>query len=150
MTQAIKLYPPGVPPNVVPTDTQTPVVAETYDEVVFTNPSETFFQELQSLAQAPTIKYSQEAHFLQYSDSDDNKVLLEARKFLQNELLLAKERLLQVDGDLARADEALREEQEQRKKTTPANASGIQQRSKIAAASRTSSTAPASKKTKTT
>ena len=33
----IKLYPPGSIPNVLPTtDTDVPVVAETYDEIVFT------------------------------------------------------------------------------------------------------------------
>lgn len=48
----IKLYPPGTPvTNTIPeSSTQEPVVAEQYEEVVFTNPKESFFRQLQRLA----------------------------------------------------------------------------------------------------
>lgn len=150
IAQPIKLYPPGTPANTIPTDTETPVVAETYDEVVFTNPTETFFQQLQSIAHAPSIEYSQEDHFLKYSDTDDIKALLEAQKFLHTELEWAKQRLLQVDTDLVRVDEALRQQEEIRKKAAAANAakasaSGTR---KASAARSATSTGPATKKAK--
>lgn len=124
------------------TDTETPVVSEKYDEVVFTNPKETFFQQLQSVGRAPPVKYSQEDHFLQYSDTKEMKLLLEAHAFLQSELAVAKERLLQVDGDLAQVDEALRNQQEERKKAAAASSAASRAKASAARA------APASKKPK--
>ena len=52
VNHTIKLYPPGTPVNSLPTDTETPVLAETYDEVVFTDPSESF---MKSLTQVPLM-----------------------------------------------------------------------------------------------
>lgn len=115
LTQLIKLYPPGAPANAVPTDTTIPVVAEKYDEVVFTNPTETFFKRLQSIAHAPTIKYKHDEHLHNYTDTEDMKALLEAQKFLQGELAMVKERLSQIDGELTQVDDALRRQHEERK-----------------------------------
>ena len=152
LAQPIKLYPPGTPANVTQTDTENPVVAENYDEVVFTNPTETFFQQLQSVGRAPPVSYAQEDHFPEYSDSKEVKLLLEAHRFLQDELALAKERLLQVDGDLAQVDEALRQQQDKRKKAAAAAAKAGSTkpaaRSK-STAPRPAAAAPASKKAKT-
>ncbi|KAL3918993.1 MAG: hypothetical protein SGILL_003978 [Bacillariaceae sp.] len=55
LNHTIKLYPPGTPPNVMPTDTETPVLAETYDEVVFTDPTEGFFKSLTQVPAAPKM-----------------------------------------------------------------------------------------------
>jgi hypothetical protein len=121
ISQPVKLYPPGQPVH-IPQDTETPVVTEIYDEVVFTNPTETFFQQLNSIRSVPTVTYSQQAHFPKYSDTEDMKALLEAQKFLKNELELAKERFMLVDEELAKVDEALRQQLDQRKKAAVANA----------------------------
>jgi YEATS domain-containing protein 4 len=67
INHTIKLYPPGSPPNVMPTDTETPVLAETYDEVVFTDPSESFFR---ALTQVPTLPKVDP--FMQDDDNDDD------------------------------------------------------------------------------
>jgi YEATS domain-containing protein 4 len=56
VNHTIKLYPPGTPPNVLPKDTETPVVAETYDEVVFTDPSELFFKSLRQVPLLPKLE----------------------------------------------------------------------------------------------
>jgi hypothetical protein len=114
ISHAIKLYPPGSLPNMVPTDTETPVVAEYYDEVVFTNPTESFYGQMMRLSSAPTLQYSQQAHFGKFADNDDFQALLEADKFLKQELTTVKERLLLQDGELAEVDEGLREVQERK------------------------------------
>ena len=93
----IKLYPAGMPANSVPTDTETPVVSESYDEVVFTDPTEAFFSQLLKVGQLPPLQYSQQEHFQTFSDGPDSLALLEAQKFLQKELATAKDRWLSVD-----------------------------------------------------
>lgn len=89
-------------------------MAETYDEVVFTDPTETFYGQLMQLSSAPTVEYSQEAQFGKFSDTEDFHALLEAQKFLEQELASVKERLLNVDGELVQVDEGLREVQERK------------------------------------
>jgi hypothetical protein len=128
MNHGIKLYPPGAPINITPTDTETPVVAETYDEVVFTDPTESFFHQLRALHDVPTIEaeYSQHEHFGQFSDNDDVKALLEAQKFLQQQLAVAKERLNNVTDDMEKVDQELAsilQEQQTVPSTIPSKAS---------------------------
>ena len=80
-----------------------------YDEIVFTNPNESFFQDLQALSEAPTIEseYSQSMHFTQFSDNDDVLALLEAQKFLQDQVALIKERYQRVNEELEAVDREL-------------------------------------------
>jgi hypothetical protein len=139
VAQGIKLYPPGTPVNAIPTNTDKPVVAETYDEVVFTDPTESFYGQLMQLSSAPNQQYSPHDHFDQFADTDDFQALLEAQKFLKQELVTVKERLLTVDVELQQVGEGLREVQE-RKVTTA-------QRSAKTASRGTSTTA--TKKAKT-
>jgi hypothetical protein len=122
VAQGIKLYPPGTPVNAIPTNTEKPVVAETYDEVVFTDPTESFYGQLMQLSSATKLEYSQQDHFEQFVDNDDLQALLEAQKFLKQELVTVKERLLTVDVELQQVGEGLREVQE-RKVTTVQRAS---------------------------
>jgi predicted RNA-binding Zn ribbon-like protein len=93
------------------------------------------------LSSAPKLPYSQEAHFEQFFDTDDFQTLLEAQKFLKQELVKVKERLLTVDAELQQVDEGLREVQQ--RKVTAATA----QRSAKTASRGTS--AGATKKAKT-
>lgn len=90
------------------------MVSEAYDEVVFTDPTETFYAQLERLAAAPLVEYSQQAHFIKFSDTEDAHALLEAQKFLQSELAIVKERLNLLDPDLVKVDGQLREIQEKR------------------------------------
>lgn len=122
VTHGIKLYPPGTPINTLPTNTETPVVAETYDEVVFTNPTETFFRMLQAVREAPTIEkeYSQHEHFKRFSDTEDVHALLEAQKFLQEQLRTARERLkvvtensIQLEEEVVKQIEKQQQQQQQ-------------------------------------
>jgi hypothetical protein len=109
VTHGIKLYPPGAPVNAVPTNTEEPVVSEVYDEIVFTNPDESFFQDLQTIGESPTIEheYSQSKYFTKFSDTEDALALLEAQKFLQDQLMLIKERYRRVNEEMEAIDEEL-------------------------------------------
>jgi YEATS domain-containing protein 4 len=126
VTHGIKLYPPGTPANAAPTSTEIPVVAETYDEVVFTDPHESFFQQLQAVREAPSVEteYSQHKHFTKFSDTDDVHALLEAQKFLHQQLRDAKERLKNVDDDLAEVGDGLLANHEQQQLRAAAVAVG--------------------------
>lgn len=77
--------------------------------MVFTDPTEAFFQQMKKLAALPPVEYSQREHFGKFSDDACVQALLEAQKFLQSELATTKERLLLVDQDLDQVDEALRQ-----------------------------------------
>jgi len=145
----IKLYPPGTPANTLPTNTEEPVVDESYDEVVFTDPTEAFFKTLQAVREAPTIEqlYSQHQHFQQFSDTEDVHALLEAQKFLREQLRTARERLKAVqDGSAQLEDEVVQhiekqqqqqqQQQQQRRGNTsslPVAAAGAKADSKAAA-----------------
>lgn len=125
LSQLIKLYPPGGSSGggVSASDTGQPVVAETYDEVVFTNPTEHFFRQLQSLSEpaavaagGSSIRYTPSIHFGTFSDSLDVKALIGAQKFLSDQLGEVKEHLVQLDEELEQVDKALQELQEKRAK----------------------------------
>ncbi|GKY97529.1 hypothetical protein MPSEU_000711100 [Mayamaea pseudoterrestris] len=135
-SHAIKLYPPGTVATTIPVETDTPVVWESYDEVVFTDPTESFYKQLERLASLPSVEYSQQAHFQQFSDTEDAQALLEAQKFLQKELGTVKERLGLLDTDMGAVEEAMRAIHEKRA-------------SKARAAATAASPSAASKKQKT-
>ena len=68
VNHTIKLYPQGTPPagsaknDLVQQSTEKPVVAENYDEVVFTDPTESFFRSLtQITANPPDAAFMEEA-----------------------------------------------------------------------------------------
>ena len=89
-------------------------MSETYDEVVFTNPTESFHSQLVRLASLPSVEYSQQAHFDKFSDTEDAQALLEAQRFLQAELATAKQRLGLLDNDLIKVEESIRSIHEKR------------------------------------
>jgi hypothetical protein len=117
LSHGIKLYPPGSAPQSVLTDTETPVVAEKYDEVVFTDPHESFFLQLQSIANLPTIstQYREHAWFPTYSDFGTFQALLEAKKYLEQALKDVKKRQILVDNDLEEVEEVLKNQVEKNK-----------------------------------
>jgi len=132
LTHGIKLYPPIVPgtkdPPVVTTNNKEkevqPVLHEVYDEVVFTNPTETFYKQLMKSNKITPKIYSHEASvqesFKSYSDENDFKTLLEAQKFLHAELGFVKERILRAEKAKEELEEAIADSIAQSK-----NASGI-------------------------
>jgi hypothetical protein len=127
--------------------TDAPVVAEKYDEVVFTDPIEPFFEQLQQVTKAPSVEYSHQAHFPKYSDADNFLALLEAKKFLAKELERIKERQDLVNSDLEKADVELREAQE--KASAAAAAASSQRKSNNASKKAARTAPPAAKKAKT-
>lgn len=121
VSHGIKLYPPGGT-AAAHADSTDAVVSESYDEVVFTDPTEAFFNQLQRMPSLPPVTYSQQQHFGTFSDTDHVLALLEAQKFLKSELANVKERLRIVDSELLQVDNDLRthtEQQQQRIRTTP-------------------------------
>jgi len=82
------------------------VVAEKYDEVVFTNPKTEFHKSLVdgNKKSKPPFPLSNEQsvleHFRTYGDEEDIKTMLAAKKFLEGELRNVKDRLLNVDAEL--------------------------------------------------
>lgn len=95
------MYPPGSPPNVLPKDENAPpVIAETYDEVVFTDPNEDFFRQLLQIPKIPKIESSQQQSLTEsYQDEQDFLTLIGAQKFLQEELETVKERFRVVSEE---------------------------------------------------
>jgi YEATS domain-containing protein 4 len=142
VNHTIKLYPPGTPPNVMPTDPETPVLAETYDEVVFTDPSESFFRALTQVPAMPKLDPSMEddddeeeevegrsgsnkrasrkshAEYLNtlYSDQEDFLTLIAAQKFLQDELDKVKRRFQVVNDEIAIVDQKMIAVQQQKQR----------------------------------
>ena len=91
-----------------------PVIHEFYDEVVFTDPTESFHNQLLSgslsTRDIPKVKSNELAvqeTFKSYSDEIDFKILLEAQKFLENELASVKDRILRADCSKNELDAAL-------------------------------------------
>jgi YEATS domain-containing protein 4 len=135
LNHTIKLYPPGTPPNVMPTDTETPVLAEMYDEVVFTDPTDAFFRSLTLIPSLPKLEPDKEDedgnkkpkkkdgdegkdHHLNivYSDQQDFMTLIAAQKFLQEELAKVKERFQDVNNQLVDVDHKLIAMQQQKQR----------------------------------
>jgi hypothetical protein len=152
VTHGIKLHPPRTSTsNTIANDTQVPVVSEIYDEVVFTDPKESFFQQLIEVRKVPSVEseYSHHEHFTLFSDTDDVHALLEAQKFLQQQLLEAKQRLKALDDALEQVDaelEATHEDQQaQRGSSTSAAAASTYSRT---ATHGNSTTKPGSSKPK--
>ena len=109
VNHGIKLYPPGAAPNVASlSENAPPVVAEYYDEVVFTDPKETFFKQLTAVRSTPKVESAQQEHFTAtYNDEENFLALVEAQKFLSSELETAKRRFQVISGELDTVDQAL-------------------------------------------
>lgn len=92
-----------------------PVKSEVYDEVVFTDPTETFHRQLTQATIAGNVPLvsshepTVQKYLLPYSDEDDFKSLLEAQKFLENELMVVKDRILRADCAANELDAAMME-----------------------------------------
>eukprot|EP00586_Coscinodiscus_wailesii_P019021 CAMPEP_0172518062 /NCGR_PEP_ID=MMETSP1066-20121228/290199_1 /TAXON_ID=671091 /ORGANISM="Coscinodiscus wailesii, Strain CCMP2513" /LENGTH=308 /DNA_ID=CAMNT_0013300355 /DNA_START=16 /DNA_END=942 /DNA_ORIENTATION=- len=115
LTHGIKLYPPGLPAVMasppVPPSTKEPVVHEFYDEVVFTDPTESFYDQLQRWSVLPKVATNEESikgHFLKYNDEEDFRVLISAQKFLDDELKAVKERIMRADKEKAEVERGLK------------------------------------------
>ena len=119
VNHGIKLYPPGVTQQQQQQQlTKEPVVAETYDEVVFTDPKESFFQQLVKLREAPPVKSHDptvQDCFGSFSDEDNFQRLLEAHKFLTRELNTVKENLKRISDETDQVDAAVKAIQETKK-----------------------------------
>lgn len=94
-----------------------PVVSETYDEAVFTNPKIKFFRQMQLMKQPSDISagnaldcYSQSEHFGEFSDTADALALIEAQKFLQDQLAAVKTRFRFVNAEMKQVDEEIVEQ----------------------------------------
>lgn len=109
LTHGIRLYPNKAPATAADPsaymNTSVPVVAEKYDEVVFTNPKAGFHRSLvdghvEKLPYPLSNEQSVSDHFRTYGDEEDAKAMLEAKNYLEGELRNVKDRLLHVDAEL--------------------------------------------------
>lgn len=73
---------------------------------MFTNPNESFFLDVLSISDTPSIEqeYTQFKHFTKFSDTTDMHVLLEAQKFIQQQLQITKERYCRLNEELEAVD----------------------------------------------
>eukprot|EP00429_Kryptoperidinium_foliaceum_P054274 CAMPEP_0176094962 /NCGR_PEP_ID=MMETSP0120_2-20121206/47592_1 /TAXON_ID=160619 /ORGANISM="Kryptoperidinium foliaceum, Strain CCMP 1326" /LENGTH=271 /DNA_ID=CAMNT_0017428917 /DNA_START=131 /DNA_END=946 /DNA_ORIENTATION=+ len=143
----IRLYPPGAAPTAsLLAEDAPPVVAESYDEIVFTNPHESFYSNLVRIASMPKVESSQQEHLQKvFNDNDDFLALIEAQKFLQEELSKAKQKFKVVTDELTSVDQSLASAQQQQQQREAAS-----KKAKAAAAQRKSKpSSQASKKAKT-
>ena len=115
-------------------DDVAPVVAETYDEVVFTDPSESFYSQLLRISVIPKVESSQQEHLQKiFNDNDDFLALLEAQKVLQEELGKAKERFRVVSEELQAVDQELANTQSQQQQQQQQQREAAAKKSKSAA-----------------
>jgi K+/H+ antiporter YhaU regulatory subunit KhtT len=111
--------------------TMEPVVADTYDEVIFTDPNEPFYRQLMRISIVPRIQsnYPEVQNCLsQFSDSDHFMKLVEAQRFLERELSSVKERMKLATEDMEQVNVALKEVQEAK------NAAAVQRKTKATSA----------------
>jgi hypothetical protein len=134
----VKLYPAGSPPNVLPTSENVePVIAECYDEVVFTDPNEAFYRQLMRISVAPKVESSQPVKLTDHHSDQDNFVaLIGAQKFLQEELATVKERFRVVSEEYQGVDQeymvALQRRQQQQAAAKKSKGGGIKRGQKKA------------------
>eukprot|EP00554_Chaetoceros_debilis_P004659 CAMPEP_0194087686 /NCGR_PEP_ID=MMETSP0149-20130528/26141_1 /TAXON_ID=122233 /ORGANISM="Chaetoceros debilis, Strain MM31A-1" /LENGTH=325 /DNA_ID=CAMNT_0038771137 /DNA_START=37 /DNA_END=1010 /DNA_ORIENTATION=- len=91
-----------------------PVIHQYYDEVVFTDPTQTFQRQLLSndLNQQRLVESQEpsvQEYYKPFSDDADFKILLEAQKFLEQELVSVKDRILRADAHKFELENALAE-----------------------------------------
>lgn len=130
------------------------MVAEKYDEVVFTNPKAEFHRSLLEGGKKKegTLPYpisnekSVAEHFRTYGDEGDVKAMLAAKRFLEGELRDVKDRLARVDGELDEVRSALADARRRQQAGTGATAQARQQGGDAAAAASTAEGAATGKK----
>jgi YEATS domain-containing protein 4 len=141
LNHTLKLYPQGTPaPNnsnaLLQQSTEKPVLAEMYDEVVFTDPTESFFRSLTQITAIPaeskdtdikqeddkTSPWKKHLNDVVYSDQEDFLALIGAQKFLQDELSKVKQRFQIVNDDITVVDQKLLLVQQQKQREAAAAA----------------------------
>ncbi|CAB9500274.1 AF-9 homolog [Seminavis robusta] len=133
LAHGIKLYPPAPPgtaPSALPTSNpNVPVVSESYDEVVFTDPTEQYYRDLLEVGKLKPVTLKEErvqAAVAEYNDEQTFLQLLEAKQFLTQELQQVKSRFQRVDTETKDIDSSIRKLQEKvrasRKKPPPSSA----------------------------
>jgi hypothetical protein len=126
-------------------DDAPPVVAENYDEVVFTDPNETFYRQLMRISVVPKVECSQQEHLQKiFNDKGDFLALMEAQKLLQEELGKAKQRFRVISDELQSVDKAVATAQHQQQQREAAS-----RKSKAASQRKSKTAAQANKKAKT-
>mmetsp|Transcript_16917 Transcript_16917/g.25086 ORF Transcript_16917/g.25086 Transcript_16917/m.25086 type:complete len:285 (-) Transcript_16917:177-1031(-) len=127
LMHVIKLYPPGSNNNTPPTTE--PVVSEVYDEVVFTDPKESFLHQLKSIRDLPKVTATSpelQKCFLEYTDEEEAQKLLEAQAFLTAQLSKVKDKFEVLSREMAEVDQALLDVQTKRQQQPPPHQASVQ------------------------
>eukprot|EP01031_Cornospumella_fuschlensis_P026775 gene26775-32353_t len=112
----IRLYPPASQHQV---STKKPVVAESYDEVVFADPRPSFHGRLlsygSSLGNSATSSRKPTAfpeHYLSFDEAADLEILAAIRSHIGTEIALAKQRLVNAEADGLESSQEKRAQQD--------------------------------------
>ncbi len=95
----------------LPTPSKEPVLSEYYDEIVFTDPTEAFHQQLQRAEIMPRLTVTNTEcapYWKRPSDDNDIKSLIAAQGFLDHELLNVKERILKAEEEKVQLEDQIR------------------------------------------
>jgi hypothetical protein len=87
------------------------VLSEYYDEIVFTDPTEAFHQQLQRAEIMPRLTVTNTEcapYWKRPSDDNDIKSLIAAQGFLDHELLNVKERILKAEEEKVQLEDQIR------------------------------------------
>lgn len=95
IVHTIKLYPPG---NLAPS-MKKPVVHEFYDEIVFTDPSDAFYQAMVQGSQRTCVNAAHADHLTLFSDVDDVQNLLAAQQTISDHLRKTKDDILKLEAE---------------------------------------------------
>ena len=80
-----------------------PVVSEVYDEVVFTDPREPFYQQLMSAKKEPTEPHPLNGHFSKFEDAAEVETLVKAGEYVAGQLQTVKDSIARLDHQIGLA-----------------------------------------------
>lgn len=98
LLHSIKLYHPSPQP---PLNVKKPVMAEVYDEIVFTDPNEDFYRNLLQYTKARKVPTAMSEFYTVFDAESDVQQLTFVQDHILKEIDVAKARLLQLDFDIS-------------------------------------------------
>ena len=107
VTHAIRLYPAGSTTG--QNNSMEPVISEVYDEVVFNNVEEKFYERLVGgKGDSDTTKLQNELseHWPTISDKADIGNIVRAQQFIDKEIAAVQDRILRSDCELSQVEQA--------------------------------------------
>ena len=98
VSHIVKLY-----DGTTPQAANQPVVSEVYDEVVFTDPREPFYQQLMNAKKEPTEPHPLNGHFSKFEDAAEVETLVKAGEYVAGQLQTVKDSIARLDHQIGLA-----------------------------------------------